>query len=382
MNASPPRPETAPRSSVKHDEPRHPRKPLKARRWLLFSIPSLAAAALIGLGIGFFVRQFRPPIEKTGVELAGENLGLVQASVARPVAVTPRKLADIPFDGDQAFKYLEQICAIGPRFSGSKGMVEQQKLLEEHFNKLGGKVRRQEFRARHPLSGEATPMTNLIVEWHPGKAERIILCAHYDTRPFADRDRRNKQGTFIGANDGASGTALLMALADQMVKVDCKYGVDFVLFDGEELVFRVGDEDRGEYFLGSDWFAREYKKSVEDGSAPYRYKSGVLFDMVGDKQLQIFLERHSITWENTRPITFEIWATARALGVREFIAKEKYEIRDDHLPLHNVANIPCVDIIDFDYEHWHTMQDTADKCSGESLAKVGKVILEWLRVVK
>jgi glutaminyl-peptide cyclotransferase len=337
----------------------------------LWTVRSLLLTVVLAVVIGMVARRYVP---------RGDAL-----AAADPVAVAgkpERKLADIPFDADQAYKYLVQICDLGPRPSGSEKMLEQQKLLENHFKKLGAKVSRQDFRVRHPINGENVTMTNLIVEWHPDKKERILLCAHYDTRPYPDRDRRNRQGRFVGANDGGSGTALLMALGDQMAKAECKYGVDFLLIDGEELVFRFGDEDRGEYFLGSDWFAREYRKAQVDGSAKFTYKYGVLFDMVADKDLTLFLERNSIEWEDTRGMVNQIWGVARRLGVREFINKPKYDIRDDHLPLHNIGKIPCCDLIDFDYPHWHTEQDTADKCSGESLAKVGRVILEWMRTVE
>ena len=282
-------------------------------------------------------------------------------------------LADIPFDGARAFEYLEQICAIGPRVSGSAGMQTQQRLLVDHFQKLGGTVELQPFRVRHPLDGSAVPMANLIVHWHPDRKERILLCAHYDTRPFPDRDRNNPRGTFIGANDGGSGSAVLMELAHQMPDLPGRLGVDFVLFDGEELVFREGDL----YFLGSEHFAQEYVANPP----PYRYRWGVLLDMVGDADLQIYQERGSAGWRDTKPLVKAIWDTAKRLGVREFIPQKGQEVRDDHLPLHNTAKIPTCDIIDFDYPSWHTAGDTADKCSALSLAKVGWVIGEWVRSV-
>jgi len=115
-----------------------------------------------------------------------------------------------PIDSERAYDYLKQICAIGKRVSGSQGMKRQQKLLVDHFKKLGGQIHFQEFTVRDPKSGSPVSMANLIVQWHPDRKERILLCTHYDTRPFPDRDLRNPTGTFIGANDGGSGTALLM----------------------------------------------------------------------------------------------------------------------------------------------------------------------------
>lgn len=292
---------------------------------------------------------------------------------SRPAAEGP-PLAQIPFDGQRAYDYLKKICALGPRPSGSPGMLAQRKLLTEHFEELGGKTSLQQFRYRHPLTGAAVPMANLVVQWHPQRKQRILLCAHYDTRPFPDLDPVNPRGVFLGANDGASGVALLMEMAHYMAKLEGNYGVDFVFLDGEEFVF--SDDDT--YFLGSEWFARQYLADPP----PYRYRWGVLFDMVADADLQIYQERNSLDWPDTRPLVRSIWETAARLGVREFIPRAGHTVRDDHLKLRNVARIPTCDIIDFDYPAWHTTGDEPRQCSAASLAKVGWVALEWLRGLK
>jgi hypothetical protein len=173
-----------------------------------------------------------------------------EVAQAQPVALArPLTLADIPFDGEKAFGYLKQICDLGARISGSEGMDAQQKLVSEHFAKLGGNVRLQKFRVRHPLTAEPVTMGNLIVQWHPDRKERILLCAHYDTRPLPDQDLENPKGKFVGANDGASGVALLMELGKHMAGLPGPVGVDFVLFDGEEFVWTTDHP----YFLGSEW---------------------------------------------------------------------------------------------------------------------------------
>ena len=110
----------------------------------------------------------------------------------------PTRLEKIPFDGAQAYKYLQQICDLGSRRSGSPGMLKQQELLEQHFADAGGKVARQGFRVRHPQTGAAVDMANLIVEWHPERSERVLLCTHYDTRPFPDRDPSQSAGQVHG----------------------------------------------------------------------------------------------------------------------------------------------------------------------------------------
>jgi glutaminyl-peptide cyclotransferase len=289
-----------------------------------------------------------------------------------PAVVAPLKN---PIDGQRAYGYLQQICALGPRKSGSVGMQKQRELLQTHFEKLGGKVSIQRFLARNPLGGEKVPMANMIVEWHPERKERILLAAHYDTRPLPDRDPdpvKRTNGIFLGANDGGSGTALLMELAHLMPKFEVPIGVDFVLFDGEELVYV---ERRDPYLLGSTWFSKQYVEKPPE----HTYRWGVVLDMVGDADLQLYQEEFSTSWRDSRPMVNEIWATAAKLGVKEFIPSVGYSVQDDHLPLRNTAKIPTCDVIDFVYPAWHTTNDTPQRCAGSSLAKVGWVVYEWLR---
>ena len=279
----------------------------------------------------------------------------------------------------RAYRYLEQLCDLGPRYSGSPGMDKQRALLVEHFKKLGGQVSLQQFRAKNPLGGELVPMANIIVQWHPERKNRILLAAHYDTRPLPDSDPdpvARQQGTFIGANDGASGTAVLMELAHLMPELDSKYGVDFVLLDGEELVYQ---ERRDPYCLGATWFARQYVAKPPE----HKYAWGVLLDMVGDADLRLYYEKQSYTWRDTRPMVEQIWETAKRLGVDEFVPRvPRRPVTDDHVPLRNIAKIPTCDIIDFEYPAWHTEADVPIRCSGSSLAKVGWVVYEWLKTVQ
>lgn len=286
-------------------------------------------------------------------------------------------LADIPFNGQRAYDHLKDLCAFGPRISGSEGMRRQQAYLKAHFEALGGRVRLQPFSARHPLTGQPVELANLIVEWHPDRKERVLLCTHYDTRPLPDQDPIDPRGIFLGANDGGSGTALLCELGRAMPSLSGRYGVDFVFFDAEELVY---DGARDPYFLGSQHFAREYAAQPP----AHRYVWGVLLDMVGDAQLQIYREVNSLRTPAQRELVRQIWQVAAELGVREFIPATRHEVRDDHLPLNEIAKIPTIDIIDFDYpaprgaSYWHTTQDVPEKCSALSLAKVGWVLRQWL----
>ncbi|HEV8003093.1 MAG TPA: M28 family peptidase [Planctomycetaceae bacterium] len=290
-------------------------------------------------------------------------LWLVAIGCARPLSAAPPAL-----DAARAFGYLQKICRIGPRPSGSHGMSEQQTLLAEHFSRLGAQVGYQSFDAADPLSGKPVRMSNLIVTWHPKMTERVLLACHYDTRPFPDRDRRNPRGIFVGANDGASGVALLMELGNHMQDLPVTRGVDFIFFDGEELVI----QDKGTFFLGSTYFAQQYR----DAPPPYRYAAGVLLDMVGDRDLDLFPEKTSLRL--APGVTRGIWAAAKSLKIREFHATPRHEVSDDHIPLNEIARIPTCDIIDFDYPYWHTAQDVPSHCSGESLVKVGRVLVRWI----
>ncbi len=254
-------------------------------------------------------------------------------------------------------------------------MARQRTLLRDHFRAAGGTVTGQGFRIADPRSGEPVRCENLVVTWHPDRTDRVLLGAHYDTRPYPDRDPKSPRGKFIGANDGASGVALLMELATFMATLPEPVGVDFVLFDAEEYVFA----ERGTYFLGSTHFARaEVARRKEDGTS-HAYRCGVVVDMVADRDLQIWQEQHSVDWPDTRPVVDAIWDVARRLDVSSFVPRPKYAVQDDHLPLRMIAGIPTCDIIDFDYPAWHTTDDTPAACSPESLGMVGRVLLEWLR---
>lgn len=280
------------------------------------------------------------------------------------------------FSGTRAMEYLEAICELGPRPSGSEGMEKQRELLIRHFQKAGATVFRQAFRSRDGRDGDWVRMENLIVSWHPERNDRVLLGAHYDTRPYPDRDRRDPRGIFLGANDGASGVAVLMELADSVAELKGTVGVDFVLFDAEEYVF---EEKRDSYCLGSLFFARQYASSRKAGTISYAYRCGVILDMVGDRNLTIWQEQQSVDWHDTRPVVESIWATAKQLQIQEFVPRPKYLINDDHVPLRMTGGIPTCDIIDFDYPHWHTTQDIPENCSAHSLGLVGRVILSWLQ---
>ncbi|TWT57086.1 Peptidase family M28 [Thalassoglobus neptunius] len=319
-------------------------------------------------------RRTNTPISKRERQFSLKNRACLVPMLATLIwfaSSVTTQAEDLIINGQRAFGYLKQICDLGPRYSGSEGMEKQQELLQEHFSKLGGLVGFQDFDATHPQSGEPVRMRNLIVSWHPERRDRIIVCCHYDTRPFPDREplEINRTKPFIGANDGGSGVALLMELGNHMAVLPNRLGIDFVFFDGEELVYKEGDK----YFLGSEHFAQQYHDKPPRN---HRYVKGVLVDMIAQRELNVYYERNSLRY--APKVTRSIWATAKRVGATQFHARAKHEIRDDHLPLNQIAKIPTSVIIDFDYPYWHTRNDLPAACSPKSLYTVGLVVLAWL----
>jgi hypothetical protein len=282
-----------------------------------------------------------------------------------------------PIDGKRAFRYLEQICELGPRVAGSEANTRQRQMVAAHFKSMGATVREQPFSTQHPVTGARVDMANLVGSWHPERNQRVVIGAHYDTRPRPDeeKDPERLKLPFLGANDGASGVALLMEMAHHLKDLNTPWGVDLVLFDGEELVFGTHPNTLGEYFLGSKEFARSYVEAVEGQRTKSRYVAGLVLDMIGGSKLQINQEPNSL---NLAPnLVRDVWAVARQLGARSFHARVGREVLDDHLALNN-AGIPTIDIIDFDYAYWHKADDLPRNCSADSLAEVGRVVTAWL----
>jgi hypothetical protein len=281
-----------------------------------------------------------------------------------------------PINGQRAYGYLKQICEIGPRTAGSEPNKRQRKLVADHFIKKGATVREQPFRAQHPMTGQPLVLANLIGSWNPDRLERVVIGAHYDTRPHPDEedDPQRHELPFLGANDGASGVALLMELANHLTELQTPWGVDLVLFDGEELVF--GNNPRvGEYFLGSREFARIYADQRTNRRSRVKYAAGLVLDMVGGRDLQLNQEPNSL--RAAPDLVRQVWAVARSLNATSFRARQGREVLDDHLALID-AGIPAIDLIDFEYRYWHKADDLPENCSADSLAEVGRVVTAWL----
>ena len=270
---------------------------------------------------------------------------------------------EIPeFNGEKAFAYLKAQTDFGPRNPNSAGHRKCLEYLVGELGKYADKVTRQDF----VLSGygdEILKLSNIFGSFNATATERILLLAHWDTRPRADqeKDPKKKMQPILGANDAASGVAILMELARLMKQSRPPLGVDILFVDGEDY---GKTQDLQRYFLGARHF-------MDVKSESYKPRFAILLDMVGDRDLQIPMEQNSMT--HAAEVVELIWSTAERLGVTQFVNVPGEQISDDHVPL-NEGGIPTVDIIDFQYPYWHTLEDTPDKCSSESLEAVGTVL--------
>jgi hypothetical protein len=287
----------------------------------------------------------------------------------------PKAPPPATFDATRALGYLEEICKIGPRISGTDGMKKQQELLQKHFEAKGGKVSFQRFAARQRSKMQPVEMANLVVAWHPERPRRVIFCSHYDTRPIADQeeDQRRWREPFLSANDGGSGVALLMEMAHSIKDLKTEVGIDFVFFDGEEYIF---DPTGDKYFFGSEHFAEGYRKA----RPKYQYVAAILLDMIGGKNARFPAEPNSLMLAGR--LVEDVWQVAAQERCAAFVQRPgRTAVQDDHLAL-NHAGIPAIDIIDFDYPHWHRLSDVPANCSGDSLEQVARVLAAWVQRVR
>jgi hypothetical protein len=270
------------------------------------------------------------------------------------------------FDAQRAFTSITEQCAIGPRYPGSTGHEKVRKYLLDRLSECTPLVKSQEFTYRDQEQKLTLQLTNVIASFYPEKKERILLCAHWDTRPFADHDPDSslRSQPILGANDGASGVAILLEVARIVSEKEPQWGVDLIFFDGEDW----GPESELDKFcLGSKYFAKN--------KGDYQPDLGILFDMVADKDLQLYKEAFSCTYA---PEAVDlIWAKAHSLGFSCFNDTIMHFIYDDHLPLLE-AGIPCINLIDYDYPWYHTTSDTPDKCSPNSLQIMGDLLMDVL----
>jgi glutaminyl-peptide cyclotransferase len=267
------------------------------------------------------------------------------------------------FDGRRAFDDLVTQCSFGPRVAGTEAHSKTAEFLFNSLKKTTDICRLQKFTIFDSLAGHDRDMVNIIASYYPDQKRRALICAHWDSRPYSDKDPdSSKQSLPVpGANDGASGTALLLEMGRLLRDFQPPVGVDIVLFDGED----YGTDDwLSGWLMGSRYFVTSNPR--------YRPRVAILVDMIGDSDLQIY--REALSQKYAGDLNNYVWNIAAELGVGVFIDSVKHEISDDHLSLLSTG-IKAIDIIDFDYPYWHTVQDTPDKCSPESLEMVGRVLV-------
>lgn len=271
------------------------------------------------------------------------------------------------FDGVQAMRYVEQQMAFGPRIPGTEGHRRMGAWLDSMARARADSVIVQDW--EHVTSkGVKLPLRNVMMRFNPGAAERILFLAHWDTRPAADKalNEADRTKPVPGANDGASGVAVLLGMADALKKVPpTNIGVDLLFVDGEDF---GSFEDSTETLIG----ARYYAQHLPSGPKP---RFAILFDMVGDRDLVIHQEGNSLL--GAPEIVEKVWDIAKVAGHRNvFVPDAGITIIDDHLPLQQVG-IRAIDVIDLSYGSnntlWHTPDDTIDKLAVESLQAVGDV---------
>ncbi len=265
------------------------------------------------------------------------------------------------------WNYLETLCAFGPRNPGSEGYRETLNLIRKVGEKYADQVVEQPFLVRTSSEGTQA-MTNLELRFQGTQGGApILIGAHFDTRPFADEDPdpANRLKPILGANDGGSGTAILLGLAQYLNQHPVTRPVHLVFFDGEDF----GAKGSGLNLLGSTYYAQQLAKQER---VPYWV---LVIDMVGDKDLQIFKETHSL--KGSSSFLDKIYRVARDQGVGALKEETKYTIFDDHYPFHRMG-IPSTVLIDFDYPYWHTLQDTLDKCSIESMISIFSVVVKTI----
>ncbi len=275
-----------------------------------------------------------------------------------------KKSVQPKFEGERAYQYLVKQVEFGPRVPGTESSRECRNYYYEYFKNLGVPADSQASEFTDPYSGRSIPLVNVIarIEGIDSNQPGILLMAHYDTRPRTDFPGAPELADrpITGANDGASGVAVLMELTNLLVQTKPPQNVDVALVDGEDWG-ETGDTDY--YLLGSKEFARQGVRG--------NYRFAIVIDMVGDSSQQLY--RESFSQRFYKDLNDMIWKTAGELGVATFIDSTVHMVLDDHISL-AASGIPAVVIIDFDYPFWHTDRDTIDKCSPQSLENVGKVL--------
>ncbi len=296
------------------------------------------------------------------------------APVAKAPAIAPLPVPG--FDADRAFSDINRQVAFGPRVPNSTPHEKVVKWLDSALSACTPNVQVQHFTDPGYKSGETLNLTNVIASFNPSATWRVLILTHFDSRPWADEDPNpaNHDKPIPAANDGGSGTAVMLELARQMKDHPPPIGVDLFFDDGED--YGKYDVDQlSRYFLGVKYF-------VKVKPSDYNPQFAILLDMVGDTNADFEPEANSE--QSASIFVNEIWNTAKAMGLSHFNTVKQSNIEDDHLPLIQ-AGIPSVDIIDGDLvghqsgdvnrKYWHTVDDLPKHLSRETIGEIGRLLL-------
>ena len=275
------------------------------------------------------------------------------------------------FSGENAFQHLIKQCSFGPRNPGSEGHKNTLNYYLNTFKGLADTVFTQSFEDEMPRTRAKVKMNNVIAQFNRESNKQIMISAHWDTRPWADTGSiMKKEMPILGANDGASGVAVIIELAYIFKQNPPPIGVSLVLFDAED--YGVPG-DSWTYCKGSQYFAR---------NLPISYPEyGINIDMIADRQPEFYIER--ISYQQNASLVLELWELSEELGLKAFKKQAKDSIFDDHVPLYEIAGIPAINIIDFDYpnnktNYWHTHNDIVQNCSPNGLYQVGTLLVNHI----
>jgi glutaminyl-peptide cyclotransferase len=309
-----------------------------------------------------------------GRPLWGWGLGAVALLVALALVIwwLGRPGPRPAFDAERAFEHVERQVAFGPRIPGTEGHAAAVRYFVEELGRHAPRVVEIPFAVVVP-SGDTLRGVNVFASFRPEASPRVMLAAHFDTRPEADRDPdpARRAEPVPGANDGASGVAVLLELARHLAaRRPPGVGVDIALFDMEDLGEYGSDDDPEAvpFAIGSEAFVQMHPQ--------YRPAWGVLLDMVGDRNLRIPQEGFSLQY--ARPLVERTWRAAERAGADAFVRAPAGAVMDDHVPFLRVG-VPMVNLIHQPFpDTWHTTRDTPEFVSPESLQQVGDVLVELL----
>lgn len=271
------------------------------------------------------------------------------------------------FDGQRAFSYVTDQMRFGPRIPGTPPHEQQGDWLLTELRARADTVEVQVI-DHVTARGDTLHLRNFLARFRPQAVERVLYLAHWDTRPTADQaPAAQRHQPVPGANDGGSGVAILLGVADALKLAPPSVGVDLLFDDGED----YGDfADTNDVLIGTRWFAAHQP-------AGYPPLFAILWDMVGGKNAHFYYEGNSQAY--APEVVDRVWRAAAQLGYgNAFIPGVRHTLIDDHVSLQK-ANIHAIDVVDFDYPYWHTTEDTADKMDAASLQMVGDVAMAVIR---